>query len=721
MAAIFMDGFDHYGVGGSVGGVNMLAGTWAEVSGNAGPGVPSWGSRTGLYSLFCQTSGLGSFRYAMPVPKNAVFLSCGYSCDGLPSTDLKNVVATFCDASNTIIARLYVQSNGSLALYGVSNNLLAATAGPVIVSRSWHFLEMTINRSAGTFVLRIDDATGTDTPAINASGLSLGSNPVGQIRVLDNAAAGATVGWMDDLFLRDTTGSINNSWLGDRRVATLIVDADGPDQGWAVNRYTKLGTGILNCTAEVFSVKSAVIVPTATSLNIGAGDFTIEGFVRFQSLPTGSNKATIFSRWSGNDNQRSYELFLGSQALNGGSLCWQTSTDGTNSTVSQPIVYPWTPDLDTWYHIAINRSSGELLLFVNGQQFGLPIADSNTYFAGTSPYGLMGETQNGGTPIVANTQLIGWMDETRFTNGFCRYTSNFTPTTTEFPRGSPADPQWASVVLLAGFDTLIQDESGFARTMTALSGAVQQTTNDGVFAFPTVGKQVPDDNTFITAPFIAASGILTITANASAGNSVTIGTTDGSTPAVYTFRASVSTAFDVAIGGTIQDTLQNLYNAVNAGPGSGTAYGTGTTVNFDVTANQLPAGQMQVVASTAGTVGNTVPTTLSGLTGSWSGSTLSGGVDIPGPSSFFVERLPPHVTIISAVQIDIRASKSDSGLGSIQSSFVGPLGASLPGDVHNLTVNPVYYTDMFETDPDTSGPISPTTVNSGSILVDRTA
>lgn len=44
----------------------------------------------------------------------------------------------------------------------------------------------------------------------------------------------------------------------------------------------------------------------------------------------------------------------------------------------------------------------------------------------------------------------------------------------------------------------------------------------------------------------------------------------------YTFKNAIANAYDVAIGATAGDTANNFVNAINAGPGAGTAYGNGT-------------------------------------------------------------------------------------------------------------------------------------------------
>lgn len=721
MSMLFMDGFDHYG------GVvdNMLSGAWASIGGSGTElGVPPYGARTGDFS-YHNGPASGGARYILPATKTEVFTSLGFSMESLPQSNNTFQIVGFNDSSNNGIGSLVCESTGAISLYQGST-VLATTQGPVIVAGNWHFIEVDFNQGTGAVTVRVDDADATGTPAITATGLSLGSNHIAQMSFGGVNITAQEHSWIDDITVRDASGTINNSWLGDRRVATLLVDANGTAQGWTPRYYQKIGAGILNNTVfnNVTGLNNGVYVNQSTSLNIGPNDFTIETFGRVQAVPTGSNKAVIFGKWDEVNNQREYQLFWGSQSLNQGCLCWQTSTDGTGATVSQPIVFPWAPETDNWYNIAIVRAAGELLLFVDGVQQGLPIADSNTYFAGTAPFGLGLQMQKtGNPPITDNTFFQGWFDETRFTNGVGRYTSSYTPTSVAYPRGS-SDTDWADVVLLMGYDTIIQDESSFTQTVSAINQAVQFTVSDGpaVGAWSAIGKAGPDDNTFVEAPFLPAVGILTLGAQPAVNDTVTVGTTDGTTAAVYTFVSSVSNAFDVLIDTSVANTLTNLMNAINAGTGAGTKYGTGTTSNFDVLASGLPAGQMMVTALLPGTGGNSIASTAS-LThsGGWGASTLAGGTSIPGPSSFKTQRPPPDTTLISAIQIVARAYKSDAGLGSITTTFIGPLGGTTTDSTHNLTVNPVYYNDVYEIDPDTSGPISPTTVINGQIEIDRTA
>lgn len=743
MATLFMDGFDHYGTAvffdaGPAGGIgertrsNMITGgPYAFVDEIAGIGVPSWGpAATGPYCFVGSTSISTLTRRVLPAPKTHIFASFRFAVDSFANNT--NTIFAVMDGSNNTLYRLRWGATGTLEIYNGAGALLAVTSGPVLTAQNWHFLEMEIN-TAGNWVVRVDDALASEAPILTAA---LSGGTIAQIGIMQSKTSitEGPITYMDDLFVRDNTGTINNSWLGDRRIGALYANADTDDAGWTPNYYRDISTGIgyissiATGSSLVQSSTARLAMAGATALDIGSQDFTLETFVRFDRIPQSSEYYTLFNRWNESSvTGRSYRLLYGGPSYNGGKIDFMTSTDGSGATAVTKLSYPWTPQANRWYHIALCRSAGDLLLFIDGKQMGLPIPDSDTYmvspaaaFAIGSYYPQTSTTQAG----VSGTTLIGRLDETRFTNGVGRYTATFTPPTTMFPRGV-SDPNWSSVVLLLGYDSGINDESSYARAVDVRNGAGSFLPADGetVGAWSTIGptKATPDDNTFIQASLTNAINILTLTTNPTATNTITVGTTDGSTPAVYTFVSSLVSAFDVLIGATAQDTLDNLLNAINAGAGSGTTYGSGTTANADVQAVPLPAGQIQVTALIAGTVGNSIAV-ASSSPGVWDNTTnLYGGANIPGPSAFKLQRPPTNTTVISAVQMNFRALKTDSGTATIQASLVGPLGGSAAGASHALTVSGKGYSDIIEEDPDSSGPLSPTTLINGKISINRIA
>lgn len=121
---------------------------------------------------------------------------------------------------------------------------------------------------------------------------------------------------------------------------------------------------------------------------------------------------------------------------------------------------------------------------------------------------------------------------------------------------------------------------------------------------------------------IAATGTLTLGANAANGDNVVLGTT------TYTFADPfVDAANNVAVGSTIADTISNLIAAIMGGAGEGTVYGTGTVANAEATVAAGAGDTIVATAITPGLVGNTIVSTTTIASSAWTGATLAGGVD----------------------------------------------------------------------------------------------
>lgn len=673
-------------------------------------------------------------RRVVPVPADELIVSLRFAAATLPTIGGVCGICALRNGSNATVALLVLQPSGQLALYqkgtelpGPSRVLLLQTQTPVIVAESAQHIEFMIAPAAGTFELYVDgnqvmDGTGLTFGAAGPIALiAFNTSDANSQQFSDNAVI-----YFTDLIIRDTEGTTNNEIMGDRRVATLMVNRDDDDfQGWTPFPLQRFGTGILD-NSRASNNSGVVTAAPTTETDLGDGDFTIEGQFRFSALPSSSNRATLFGKWDTAGNQRSYLAFLGGPLLDSGMFAFQCSTDGLSGTVETLIRWPWEPQVGRWYHVAISRKTGVLRFFVDGVQQGTDVADVREYFAGaarTCLGGLYIDTGN-----VVDYSLDGWVDEFRLTQGVGRYDANFTPPTAEFPRSALGDPDWADVTWLSGFDSGLFDDSSFGRTLlaTSLTGPndpppVMQTPDDKDAAYKTLNKRSPPlDDTFIQAALLPATGLLTISALPLNAQVVRVGTEDGTDPAIYTFKTVLATAYDVLIGASESDSLNNLVAAINGAAGEGTLYGTGTLANFDVTAVRMPTLQVMAIANTAGAVGNAIVTTETLTNGAWAAGTLQGGADIPGPSQFGFERPPNNTTVVDSITLVQRAWKTDSGPATVVQAFVGPGGAKTDGDPHALSTTPTLYFDTFEIDPDTAAPITPTTVVSGKTRVNRT-
>ncbi len=120
---------------------------------------------------------------------------------------------------------------------------------------------------------------------------------------------------------------------------------------------------------------------------------------------------------------------------------------------------------------------------------------------------------------------------------------------------------------------------------------------------------------------VAATGVLTLGANAADGETVTI---DGK---VYTFNTVLDTDDgDLLIGAAATDSIDNLIAAITLGAGSGTLYAVATTLHPTVTAAVGAGDTMGATAKNEGAPGNAIATTET-ITGDWDDATLTGGTD----------------------------------------------------------------------------------------------
>jgi hypothetical protein len=174
----------------------------------------------------------------------------------------------------------------------------------------------------------------------------------------------------------------------------------------------KYGTGSLafDGSGDYLSYPSSVF---------GSGDFTVEGWVYFNST---SGDQTIFGiNWNSNANSLSAVRV----DISSGVFRYMGSTDGSNFYFFQAT--STSPSTSTWYHIALVRSSSTVTFYVDGTSVNSTSSVPNALYAGT------GGSRIGNLLYSGNNYLNGYVDDFRITNGLARYTANFTPPTSALP------------------------------------------------------------------------------------------------------------------------------------------------------------------------------------------------------------------------------------------------------------------------------------------------
>jgi len=140
----------------------------------------------------------------------------------------------------------------------------------------------------------------------------------------------------------------------------------------------------------------------------GTDDFTWECWVRFSSVTSSG-----YYLFAADSDSSGFFLFRWDGG-GGGSGNWSYGyTSGGNN---------WADTLsaDTWYHVAVVRSSGDIKVYRDGVEKGSAWTHTTSLDA------------NGGIHIGkshSTEYMTGYIDDFRMTKGVARYTSNFTPAT----------------------------------------------------------------------------------------------------------------------------------------------------------------------------------------------------------------------------------------------------------------------------------------------------
>lgn len=168
---------------------------------------------------------------------------------------------------------------------GSWNGALIATSSTVIQTNIWWYLEIqaTISDTVGTCVVRIN---GSATPAINFSGDTKNAGTATTLDAIEcglgSNASGNMSASFDDIYVLDQTGTSNNTFLGDVRVATLSPTGNGTN-----SQLTNSGGNSVNNFSFVNET------PYNTTNYTASGTVGLRDTYAMADLPAGT--ATVFA------------------------------------------------------------------------------------------------------------------------------------------------------------------------------------------------------------------------------------------------------------------------------------------------------------------------------------------------------------------------------------------------------------------------------------------
>lgn len=139
-----------------------------------------------------------------------------------PLTGVVNLVE-WGDPNSSVQCRLRINTNGTLEVLRSGTASLGISV-PTIITDAYTYVEakLFVHNTLGSCIVRLDNVTVLTINNMDTQGSGV-SDQIRSVDIRGNTGAGIRV---DDLYIADDSGAINNDFLGDCRVDTLIATSD---------------------------------------------------------------------------------------------------------------------------------------------------------------------------------------------------------------------------------------------------------------------------------------------------------------------------------------------------------------------------------------------------------------------------------------------------------------------------------------------------------------
>lgn len=331
------------------------------------------------------------------------------------------------------IGGMHITTGGSSSTAGVLRYVGTSTivSSNVITDNTWHHCAIVRNGSSNItlYVDGVSVGTGTDTNNYAAASGTwyVSRNDLGasnfltgylsNLRIVKGTAVYTTAFTPSTTPLTAISGTSLLTCQSNRFVDNSATPVTITSTATSVQRFNPFGASTAYSTSVIggsgyFDGADDYLTGTGSSnLAFGAGDFTIELWVYFNSVTSPPAYQFIYSSADSSVFANTpviywYETSSSLIFNNGGDLI---STTGIKA--------------KTWYHVAVSRSSTTTKMFLNGVQVGS--ATDATVYINQPSRPMIGANGNGS----GNLPFGGYISDVRCVKGTAVYTTAFTPPT----------------------------------------------------------------------------------------------------------------------------------------------------------------------------------------------------------------------------------------------------------------------------------------------------
>lgn len=249
MALLFIDGFDHY----DPQAVDAFGDPWLA-RGKAAYLSPQAtrinGRRPSSYALRLPEGSGGGYVKNLDATKTSLIVGAAVRVVPFQNTGVEPLLIGVRDANSQIAHLVKIGEDGRLKLYRwqYGYDQLISTSVATAPARGWHYVELQVTQgtSNGVLSVRINGILAIQMAAQNTiqGGGQLLTAFVGAV---PGQSCPLTLD-VDDFYIADTTGTINNTFLGDVRVDVLQAQADGSMNQWTAS---PVGTAAWESVSDV--------------------------------------------------------------------------------------------------------------------------------------------------------------------------------------------------------------------------------------------------------------------------------------------------------------------------------------------------------------------------------------------------------------------------------------------------------------------------------------
>ena len=231
MALQFIDSFDHYTASHSAAGAAMSH-KWDDTS-FAGLMIPDTdGGRFGGQGLLLDsTVGSAYVQKTMITDRDEVIVGFAFLPSATGSHTSQFIFNTVAAGTVTFLLSM---GTGTASVSSSGGGSATSSSG-VLTDGVWHFIELRakVHSSAGELEIKVNEIT-----VATVTGVDTGTTGdlVRSIRV--RSTSNLQHDFIDDFYILDKTGSSNNDFLGDCRIVSLNVDADGDTNDFTLTSST---------------------------------------------------------------------------------------------------------------------------------------------------------------------------------------------------------------------------------------------------------------------------------------------------------------------------------------------------------------------------------------------------------------------------------------------------------------------------------------------------